>query len=156
MSASTAAFLHDVELGPAMFFLPKGRREPLQCHAVRSIDDLVAPDTEETLCPVDLTARLWRLHNKSVEMTSLSARVVALGEHTVVLEGLSLDLRDKVKLDLELPGQVLTDLYATVSATRPLRLHLSGISADGHRAIHALLAQRSSMVGSSGSSSSGG
>jgi adenylate cyclase len=137
VSAATAARLGDIDLGPPLEFLSKGRREPIRCFVVRRLGELRAPEVEEPVTAVSLVARVWRLVGKSVEMSTTEVRVVGLGEHTVVVEGLSLALRDKVKLDLELPSGWLLDLYGTVEAVDPLRIHLSGLSTDALRALRA-------------------
>lgn len=115
ISAATAAHLQDVHLGPAQEFHPKGRPDAVTCHAVVHIEGLRAPANVDPLYAVGLSARVWRVAGSEVEAGSKDAPVTAVGRRSLELRDLPVQLRDKLKIELSLPGGPVSGLYGTVA-----------------------------------------
>ena len=138
ISHDTAAHLQAAELGPVQSFLPKGRTELLACHAVLAIDGVRSPVSDGQQQAIELGGSLWRLHGKTVSDEAEAVRIVAVGTQALTLEGVSLALRDKVRLSIEGPHGELRDLYGTVASLEPTVVHLTSITPEARQALERL------------------
>ncbi|MCA9493892.1 MAG: adenylate/guanylate cyclase domain-containing protein [Myxococcales bacterium] len=111
----------DLEVEEALEFRAKGRRGVLRAYPVRSVGDLAMPDELAAVhVDVELPATVWRVEGKQVETTEHEATLLRLEHDSVTLRcALRARERDKLKLALDLEGNVLDELYGVVESLRP-------------------------------------
>ena len=115
---ASAAALGALEVGKAVEFRPKGSRDPVRCFPVKRIDGVELPVAEEERgIRVDLPARWFTIDGKAVAADGMDATATLLSRKMVrlVFPAGAPTLHENVKLELDLPGGPLSDIYARVA-----------------------------------------
>ena len=108
----------EIQIGEMLELRPKGWPEPIRCHPVQSAGDVDMP--EQTIIfswrPTDLSSRCWRIREKSVAGSALSARVQGVGRRALMLSTTWPMVRgEQYRLTVETPFGMLSDIYCVVT-----------------------------------------